>query len=377
MENEKGFKIWESLILSPTTSVGEVREWIEKRGLDISICTEKYKNSLLTCFLHDSSSPDWKNICLLLIEKGVQIDHRNISQNTLLTLMCEYGSFEKVEFLVENKADINLANECRITPLMFACSNRMDYARIIPYLISKRASLEARDKLERRPLEWAFQCSSNIFDTIIPYYPINIRKMHHWYLSNLCADPYKCWINAIHYGCIDCTTKVNVGKSHTNTFKEEWLTFRCNELRATNQEDTTDVPVYSQKTKSWWECVLRNGGAFRRYSEVYGGTLLHIVCGGKDLEAVQMIIKRKAANPYLRNRAGQSAYNMIDIKNIEMQRLVHEYMMFKPTLQYADWLGPYFVEKARTLLLVNQRLGLFSRDVLIYILGWIACLDLY
>ena len=375
MEGLDHIKIWESLVLSPATSVGEVREWIEKKGLNVMVFTPAHKNSQLLGFLHAGVSPDWKNICLLLIEKGLQVDYQNESGNSALTIVCQFGTFEKVEFLVENKADVNLQNNFGVTPLMFACSNRNDYARIIHYLISKKASLYSYDQCNRRALDWAFEHSSNIFNTIIPYYRIDLRTIGRMCLMKSCADPYNCWVDALKHNCISTQTEVEFYESHPKTFKEEWLLLRCNELRTIDQSNETDVPFYSQKTKPWWECVLRNGGGYKRY--LYGGTLLHRACSANDLEAVKMIIKRKAVNPYLRHRWGFTAYNLIPDKNIEIHHLVHEYMMFKPTVQYAEWLGPYFVEKARTLLLVNQRLRLFSRDVLIYILGWIACLDLY
>lgn len=375
MEGLDHIKVWESLASSNTLVVDEVREWIEKKGLNVMCFTPVHKNSLLHGFLHASVSPDWKNICLLLIEKGIQVDHQNKSGNSALNCCCEYGTFEQVEFLVENKANVNLQNNFGVTPLMFACSNRTDYTRIIHYLISKKASLYSYDHYNRRPLDWAIEHSSNIFNTIISYYRIDLRTLGRMCLTKSCADPYNCWVDALKHNCITTQTEVAFYGSHPKTFKEEWMLFRCNELQTIDQSDETDVPFYSQKTKLWWECVLRNGGGYKRYR--YGGTLLHRACANNDLEAAKMIIKRKAVNPYLRHSWGFTAYNLILNKNTEMRRIVHDYMMFKPTLQYADWLGPYFVEKARTLLLVNQRLGLFSRDVLIYILGWIACLDLY
>jgi hypothetical protein len=201
--------------------------------------------------------------------------------------------------------------------------------------------------------------------------------MQNEYLMKSCTDPYNCWVDAIKHGCIDTEQKLTFN-GFPNTFKEEWMLFRCNELSSSREkEDKTNVPFYSQTKKAWWKYVLSNGGGFKRYREAYGGTLLHVVCRHNDLEAAQMIIHRKAVNPYLRNRWGFTAYDCVGARNIEMQRLVHQYRMFKPTLQYAEWLGPYFVEKAYTLLLVNHRLQLFPKDILIYILGWIACLDLY
>jgi hypothetical protein len=184
-----------------------VREWVEKKGLDVMILSPECKNSTLTCFLHNSSSLDWKNICLFLIEKGVRVNRQNKSGNTALTLMCQYGAFERVEFLVENRADVNFSGIDEITPLMFACSNRKDYARIIPYLISKGASIEDRDKYQRRSLDWAFQHDSNVFNTIIPYYSINARRMQNVYFFKSCADPYNCWVDAIKHGCIDLEKK--------------------------------------------------------------------------------------------------------------------------------------------------------------------------
>lgn len=173
MEEEEGLnqkEIWESLCTSPLTTANEVRAWIVDRGLDVQYKTKKCVNSVLFPFMISSATPHWKEISLLLLKHGVDINHTNNDGNTALTIACQYGYFEQVLFLFNNGANIFIRNNAKVTPLMFACYNRHDYEQIIPFLIEKGASLDDRDDYKRRPLEWAEQTNWPVLEIICRYY---------------------------------------------------------------------------------------------------------------------------------------------------------------------------------------------------------------
>jgi ankyrin repeat protein len=290
-----------------------------------------------------------------------------------LSRAAQYGSFEQVEFLVNHKANISHANNHEVTPLMLACSNREDYARIVPFLIDKGASLFERDKDDRRPLEWAFEWGSTVLELIVPYYPRSSRGMSRACLMPCCADPARCLLVAIENGCLNLVT-TRLMLCINSPAEEAWIS---NVIVGMNGKGD-DIGVENQlpKTLADWRYAIAHFGS-TRFIDTHDGTLLHAACEQNNLEVVNMIIARKAVNPYLRNRhyLTPDAFT----KDPAIVSLVCDYrrMRPKPSLQHADWLGPYFVKKAMTLLLINQRLRLFPKDIVLYILGWIAHLDLY
>lgn len=359
--------IWQSLA-KPTTTLTEVKFWLRK-GLAPNCIYAAGATTLGICFCLDHST-QWKEIALLLLlEHGVDINCTTTKGNTVLTTAAQYGSFEQVEFLVNHKANISHANQHGVTPLMFACSNRKDYTRIIPFLIGKGASLYARDKCDRRPLEWAFEWGSTVLELIIPYYPFSLRGMSKAYLMPSCADPARCLLVAIDKGCLKLQmTPLLSGV--TLPMEQAWLS----NIIVFNYEDHSGVEIGLPKTLADWRYTIANFGS-TRFIDAHDGTLLHAACEQNNLDAVKMIVARKAVNPYLRNRDYLTPDTFA--KDPAIISLVCEYRKFKPTLQYADWLGPYFVKKAMALLLVNQRLRVFPNDIVLYILGWIAHLDLY
>lgn len=361
------FEIWNSFFLrGATVTAGEIEQWIE-RGLDVHFKSPKYGHTMLTLFLYRSKTVlYWKEICLMLIGKGIEINYTNENGTSAFTLVCERNSFEQVEFLMNHGVDVNCYNNEGVTPLMFACANRNDYARIIPYLISKGASLTLKDKCKRRALEWAFQHGSLVFGFILPYYVSkSIHKMSPLHTMESCIDPFNCTLDAISAGCVTNTETIIIQRD----MKEyEWLSFQL-ELFADN---FTFAYLPNDDLKAWRQATSYYGSA-RGTDD--GDTLLHLACRNNNVEAVRIILRRKIVNPYLRNRDYLTADALTN--NAVIARMVHDYQMFCPTLQYADWLGPYFVKKAMALLLVNHRLRLFPKDVLFYILGWIARLGLY
>lgn len=359
------FEIWNSFFLRPATvTAGEIEQWID-RGLDVHYKSPKYGHTMLTLFCRGNTLY-WKEICSMLIRKGIDIDYANANGYSALTLACEYFSLEQVEFLVNNGANVNLQNKVGITPLMYACANRKDYARIIPYLISKGASLTTEEKYKRRALECAFQHGSLVFGFILPYYVSkSIHKMSALKIVPSCIDPFNCTLDAISAGCVTNTETIVV---NGDMKEHEWLSFQLERFAS----NFTFAYLPNDDLETWRQATWYYGSA---RDSVDGDTLLHLACRKNNVEAVRIILRRKMVNPYLRNRDFLTADALTN--NTVIARMVHDYQMFRPTLQYADWLGPYFVKKAMVLLLVNHRLRLVPKDVLFYILGWIARLGLY
>lgn len=333
---------------------------IKAEGLDVHFKAPNGNNLLVhyTCCTGDEN-PFWKDICLFLIENGVDVNHVNKTGNTALTIACELYSFEAVEFLVENGADIHQCSQPKnISPLMFACFNKKDYARIIPFLVSKGANLHSRDAEGDIALNYALANSSLAFGFVLQYY--DRVKLSNFVVYESCADPHNCWIDAITHGCLD---------SHYPPF----LSWKLTPAQKAWFERLPPRLLKRPKTLEEWRYAAARGSETRDFD--FGDTLLHLACRQNNAKAVEMIIRRQSVNPYIRNFDCLTADALTsDPKIIKM---VQDYKIFKPTLRYADWLGPYFVTKALALLLVNQRLRLFPKPIVWIILSWIANLDLY
>lgn len=353
------------LFLNEDITLERVRTWIREESVNIHYQLPKCGTIFLFVFFRYKIS-QWKEICLLLLEHGCNINHANFRGATALTLAAQFGTFEQVQFLVDRGAKISHTNSAGVSPLMFACSNT-EYQQIIPFLIGKGASLHICDVENRKPFDWAYQHGSAVLECILPYYSNDMQKLQKKkkvFFTSRCCDPLCCFLALAATGYIDKKTEIAV--SDQKSSEDVWL--HC--FLSYNGLSSSDLPFTSIE----WRYSIGHFGS-RRYVKVDEGTLLHAACAANNLEAVQMIIRRNSVNPYLLNKYFLSAEALTSDPMIAS--LVQGYRMFRPTLQYVDWLGPYFVKKARALLLVNQRLRLFPKDIIIYILGWISHLNLY
>ena len=103
-------------------------------------------------------------------KNNLYFKHRGIKGNTPLHIACENEniSFEIIEYLVENKSDINLKDTFDYTPLHLACKNKNISSEIIKCLVEKKSDLNSKDTYNKNPLQFASE-NENISVEIIEY----------------------------------------------------------------------------------------------------------------------------------------------------------------------------------------------------------------
>ena len=98
--------------------------------LSMTFHPTRYKEQiLLNCYFHKNSI----DVVKKLIKFGVDINTKNLFNYSLLTISANYGFFELVEFLLNNKADPNITDHNGITPLSSACHK--GYFKIVKILL--------------------------------------------------------------------------------------------------------------------------------------------------------------------------------------------------------------------------------------------------
>ena len=92
------------------------------------------------------------------MSKGANVNSTTKSNSTALRAACFDGHFEIVKFLVENSADIEIANRHGHTCLMIACYK--GHLQIAKYLISKGADLNRKSVKGNTALHDCAECGS-------------------------------------------------------------------------------------------------------------------------------------------------------------------------------------------------------------------------
>ncbi|KAJ5067020.1 ankyrin repeat [Anaeramoeba ignava] len=108
-----------------------------------------------------------------LIESGIDVNEKNIKQETPLHLICQNinkNSLQIIKYLIENGADINAKNNYQATPLHYCCQNSSQNSiEIIKYLIENGADVNSKKSFQETPLHLAclYQKSLQIIKYLI------------------------------------------------------------------------------------------------------------------------------------------------------------------------------------------------------------------
>jgi ankyrin repeat protein len=87
------------------------------------------------------------------LEQGAQIEARNDSERTGLTLSALKGQIEMVDLFLEKGANLEAKDGAGMTPLLWACFG--GNTRVVERLIEKGADIRAKDSSGGTALKWA------------------------------------------------------------------------------------------------------------------------------------------------------------------------------------------------------------------------------
>jgi ankyrin repeat protein len=129
----------------------EFAQLLISKGADVNAKIDNGETPLnfATCSSGHSGST---KMVELLLKHGADPNSNSKLQSPLMGA-CLYSNYEVVEYLVENGADVNLADECKATALLYASD-----VKTIKYLISKGADVKAKNRDGRTVLMHVFCC---------------------------------------------------------------------------------------------------------------------------------------------------------------------------------------------------------------------------
>ena len=197
--------------------------------------------------LHYACKEGHLSIAEYLLQKGANVNAKNIEGNTPIHNACENGHIQIVEHLFDNRAEINSTNNYGITPLHYSC--QYGHLQIAKLLISKGAIINAQ---------------SEDGDT------------------------------ALHYACEN---------GHISTVKY-LIEQKANPNIPNNNKDTPLHLACSSENQLIVEYLLNNG-AKPDAKNKYGITPLHNACSKDQLPIARLLIK-KGADLNTQNQVGET-----------------------------------------------------------------------
>ena len=109
-----------------------------------------------------------KDICLLLISNGANLNLGDIYDNHPIHYACLNGHSDIAEILVQNGANVNIKGYYGRTPLHYACSKKRGNRKVIRKLISMGADVNCMDHSGWTPLMvLAENCLTDIMKELI------------------------------------------------------------------------------------------------------------------------------------------------------------------------------------------------------------------
>lgn len=350
----------------------DVLKWFLDHGVDPMTRNPKSGHSHLTVYFARDPIPQWRESVALLIERKADVNDLNNNYGvSLIGLASQYGSAELVRFLLNVGADARAKNTAGVTPLMFACSNRDACQELIPLLMLylDSSDLNVLDRCGRNALVWASEWSSVAFRVMCLYYP-NIKPRTEWTIMASCADPWRVILDGIACNFI-CLSETKIRHAGVYNHLRFWLDAQMNPPTISG-----DLPACS--TPLSWKIMIGSQGEARMFG-TNRNTFLHHAVKKDQLPEIRYIVQGKRINPYLVNKNGKRAIDLVDKQRDPVcYSLLWDYMKFQPTPRHMEWHGPYFKDKLFVFLLVLHRLGIpMPLEIVVMIFQRIAFLQDY
>jgi len=105
--------------------------------------------------LHIAAEFNYLNAARFLIDKGANVNAKDLLDQTPLHRAVGYGKNNIVALLLEKGAEVNAKDNCKYTPLHWAANK--GYKDITVLLIGKGANVNAVSKFGETPTDWAAQ----------------------------------------------------------------------------------------------------------------------------------------------------------------------------------------------------------------------------
>jgi ankyrin repeat protein len=356
-----------------------------KEGHFVDVKNHKGLTALF--FASERRDAEGTKIAKVLLENNASLDVKLQGGTDPLGVACERASLEMVQlFLPAKHPRVNAANIEGYTPLMHACRNAHDGQRIIPYLIGMGADITLKHKGNGDALQLACAKNAALVKAILPFLPNRgeaaskgfvflytqaFKRPNKYYPDHL-GVLRELGIAIPSHSLVACI-RFNVSLDFV------WATTRMTPpLLDGSQNDWYTVlrELAPNNTKLWNLVTAATSGGRH---PVTGDTTLHAGVRTGNPNTVGTILSR-LPNPFFRNVAGETPLDLAfslpkSEHKTQIIACLRYYSQWKPSHIHTDWYGPFFRTRAKTFLLVNQRLKLFPKDLVWIIIRCVANLE--
>jgi len=134
--------------------VGNVGIYFSDVGDKFSIeVVNEYNENLL----HTAIAYDRLNVCIDLIDRGIDVNHQNEDGNTPLHYALEHQSGQIVKAIIDKNVDVNLVNKYGNEPLWTAVFNARGDYDAVKSVLAKGGNPNHKNKHNLSPLDMAIR----------------------------------------------------------------------------------------------------------------------------------------------------------------------------------------------------------------------------
>lgn len=359
---------------------------ILKEGHFVDSKTHSGRTPLL--FASERRDIEGTQVAKVLLENGASMDSKTQDEMDSLGIACAKSTLEMVQLLLPAKHPrANTIDIYKQTPLIHACNNAHDGQRIITYLVGMGVDVTSKSKEGGDAFTFACLKNAALVKAVLPFLPNNrgedasrgMRILYHTVVK---------YPNKRHSDILGVLRELGAS-----------LPLRIFEYCVRNNAPmdliwatTRMIPPVLDGSQNDWYTVLResapnntklwnlvtaatSGGRH----PVTGDTTLHAGVRTGNPNTVGTILSR-LPNPFFRNVAGETPLDLAfslpkSEQKTQIIACLRYYSQWKPSHIHTDWYGPFFRTRAKTFLLVNQRLKLVPKDLVWIIIRCVANLE--
>lgn len=220
----------------------------------------------------------------------ININDCNNYGDTLLHHACIDAQYDKIKWLVQHGANVNLPNKQGNTPLLLHIKHRLGYHNIVKFLIKNGADINARNNDGDTALYMACMEGNNKFIR----YLVDYAKR-----SNIKMDPKD----------IERSIAVLLNQEDRNIFeylynyaKDEKIN---EDVKIKLEENEILQNLYYKKDYKSIKCALTKGTNVDLVDN-NGNSLLHIACAKGDYKFMKYLVEDKGADTKIKNKDGKT-----------------------------------------------------------------------
>lgn len=255
---------------------------------------------------------------MLLLNRGANINEKNIIGDTALHVACQEGNLATVKLLLEHKASVNKKNKCDETALMMA--SKKGYLEIVKLLLEYKASVNKKNDCNKTALMMVSEKG---------YLEIAKLLLEHGADSNICAMyGWTALMDASRNGHVEIVRLLLENKPHYGIIKS---------LFHNNKKNMNEsfFWAFNGKYIEIMELLLDHG-ADVNYKDIHDNTyLIHSSFHGIQYLVIVKLLLDYNADCNIKNKDGKTALDIARQKDCEeLINILQNYPLEKERKKY-------------------------------------------